>query len=368
MSNFNKEEMLKTLDENISKLKDKTFNVFFYILDTKGNPTPSLEYIYQTALSLKKKGYNVTMLHQEKDFIGVEDWLGKEYAELKHANIEKDNVNVSPCDFLVIPEIFANVMSQTKDLRCKKVVLVQDYKNITEFMPVSKTMTDFGIIDIIATTKKNAEMTAKYFPGVRSSIVSPSIMPVFRNNDNPRKLVINIISKDVQEIHRIMKPFYWENQLYKWVSFRDIRGLSKEAEAEALRDAFATIWLSDKNDFGAGLLEALSCGTIVLAKVPEAPADWMLDEEGKLTESIIWFDDADSLPDMIAPLVRSWTLDKVPADVYTDQSKFYKMFTQEKMDNEIDEAYVKNLFERRLKEFEEVKKDVENNVFKGEIE
>lgn len=368
MAKFNKEEMLKTLEENISKLKDKTFNVYFYILDTKGNPNPSLEYIYQTALMLQKKGYNVTMLHQEKDFVGVEDWMGEEYAKIKHANIEKDNVNVSPSDFLIIPEIFANVMSQTKDLRCKKVVLVQDYKNIPEFMPVTKTMTDFGIIDAIATTEKNANMVQKYFPGVRTSIVSPAIMPVFRKNENPQKLVINIISNDVQEIHRIMKPFYWENPLYKWVSFRDIRGLSKEDEAEALRGAFATIWINDKNEFASALLEALSCGTIVLAKVPEKPADWMLDDNGNLTESIIWFDDLDSLPDMIAPLVRSWTLDKIPDSVYSDQETFYKKFTEEQMSNEIDEAYIKKLFERRLAEFEEVKKDVENNVFKEDKE
>ena len=66
------------------------------------------------------------MIHNEKDFIGVGDWLGEEYANLPHANVEKENVSISASDFLFIPEIFANVMMQTKKLPCKRVILVQN--------------------------------------------------------------------------------------------------------------------------------------------------------------------------------------------------------------------------------------------------
>jgi hypothetical protein len=82
-----KEEMLKVVEQNISRLENKEFTLFFYVLDTKGNPSSALEYIYRTALVLKNRGYNVKILHNEKDFVGVGDWLSKEYAELPHANI-----------------------------------------------------------------------------------------------------------------------------------------------------------------------------------------------------------------------------------------------------------------------------------------
>ena len=110
MADITKNDMLKVVNESISKLENKEFNIYFFVLDTKGNPSSSLEYIYQTALSLSKMGYNVAMLHQEKEFVGVREWLGDEYADLKHFNIEKDNVPISASDFLFIPEIFANVM------------------------------------------------------------------------------------------------------------------------------------------------------------------------------------------------------------------------------------------------------------------
>ena len=59
-------------------------------MDTKGNPSGSLEYIYKLALILNDNGYNVTMLYQKEaddEFVGVGDWLGEKYANLKHSDI-----------------------------------------------------------------------------------------------------------------------------------------------------------------------------------------------------------------------------------------------------------------------------------------
>ena len=84
MAELNKEEMLRVVEDNIQKMENKSFNVFFFVIDTKGNPSGSLEYIYRTALTLKELGYNVAMLHQEEEFIGVRDWLGDAAADLPH--------------------------------------------------------------------------------------------------------------------------------------------------------------------------------------------------------------------------------------------------------------------------------------------
>lgn len=363
MAEMTKQEMLRIVDENIARLSDKNFNLYFFVLDTKGNPSSALEYIYQTALVLNKKGYKVTMLHQENDFVGVGDWLGEEYANLPHANIEKDNVEITPSDFLFIPEIFANVMLQTKKLPCKRVIIVQNSNNVTEFMPVSQTLDNLNITDAIVTTKVQESKIKDYFPTVRTHIVSPSIKKVFRNNDAPRKLIVNIISKEQSDLNRIVKPFYWKNPIYKWVSFRDLRGLSQEAFAEALREAAITIWIDDKTSFGYSLLEVLRCGSLVIAKVPDELSDWMA-EDNKLTESVLWFENLDDAPQMIASAVRSWTLDDIPADVYEYQSKMDNLYSEETQENEIEQVYVKELIERRLNDFKETKADIENNVLK----
>ncbi len=363
MAEMTKNEMLKIVEESISKLKEKTFKVFFFVLDTKGNPTSALEYIYQTAYVLKNRGYDVAMLHQEKEFVGVGGWLGEEYASLPHYNVETENVEITPSDFLFIPEIFANVMIQTRKLPCKRVMIVQNFNNLCEFMPPTQTPLTLGITNTIATTDYQAEKVKEFFPEMRCNVVSPSISKVFRPIDGPQKLIVNIVSKNQTYVNQIIKPFYWKNEVYKWVSFRDLRGLSQDLFAEALREAAITIWIDDDTTFGYTLLDALSCGTLVLAKVPNNPSDWMKKGD-ELNESILWFDELEDLLKLLSSVIRSWTLDLIPDSIYESQKEFYAMFNSEKQSNEIQDAYIDGLFKKRLKEFEEIKSDVENNKFK----
>ena len=379
------DEMLRIVNENIAKLKNKDYTLYFFVLDTKGNPSPSLEYIYHTALVLHERGHKVVMLHQENEFVGVREWLGEKYSSLPHMNVEKDNVEISASDFLFIPEIFANVMLQTKKLPCKRVVIVQNYTNVCEFMPVSQTLDSLGIIDVIATSKLQEEKIKSYFPNIRTFVVTPSVKKMFReNNDIPRKMIINIVSKEQSDANRIVKPFYWKNPVYRWVTFRDIRGLSKEYTAEALREAAITIWVDDKTDFGkskedlfkkyivknldyfgeildfgTSLIEAVKCGGIVIAKVPNNIETWMKDGD-ELTKAILWFNDIDEISDLLPSVIHSWISDLVPEEVYENQKTLMPLFTEDVQTLEIIECYEKNIIEKRLKDFEEAKADIEN--------
>lgn len=359
MAELKKEEMIKTIEESINKIESKDFNVFFYVLDTKGNPSGSLEYVYQTAYTLKELGFNVTMLHNEKDdFIGVGDWLGEKYSELPHRNVEKENVEISASDFLFIPEIFGStVITQTQNLPCKRIIIVQNYNYLPEFLPISKDLEGLKIYDAIVTTKVQEKKVKEYFPSVQTHVISPSIKPIFRDSTAPRKLIINVISKNQDDIYRIMKPFYWKYPVYQWVSFRELRGLDQENLSEAFREAPITIWIDDKSNFGYTALEALRCGDILLAKVPETPSDWNLetDEKGEkhLTDACIWFNHVDDVPDMLASIVRTWTLDRIPEDVYKKAHKLDNLYTQETQKKEIEHSY-NEIFTRRVNDFKEV--------------
>ena len=97
-------ERIKT---EIDKIDKKLSKICFFVLDTKGTPSGSLEYIYKLAYILNEEGYDVNMLYQaEKDdkFVGVSEWLYEKYANLKHFNIN-DEFEISPSDVLFIPEI-----------------------------------------------------------------------------------------------------------------------------------------------------------------------------------------------------------------------------------------------------------------------
>ena len=71
----NKETVISRIKDEIDKIDKKTNTIYFFVIDTKGNPSGSLSYIYNLALILSKNGYNIGMLYQEdEEFVGVKDW------------------------------------------------------------------------------------------------------------------------------------------------------------------------------------------------------------------------------------------------------------------------------------------------------
>lgn len=369
--NKKEEKALKRVQAEIKKIEKKENNVFFFILDTKGNPSGSLEYIYKLAMIAKNDGYKVTMLYQSADkddkFVGVKDWLGEDYANIPHYDIASDDVEITPSDILFIPEIFANVMNQTKKLPCKRIAILQNYDYLVEQMPFAAQWGDFGILDAITNTEHNAELLKDIFPYVKTKVITPYIDKMFGTTIKPKKMIVNIVASDQEDINRIIKPFYWKYPSFKWVSFRDLRGFSKEQFAESLRDAAITIWVDDKTSFGYSALEAMKSGSIVIAKVPEEPLKWMNedseDKVGKLRNCCIWFDDFHEVQRAIASVVRSWITDKVPSTLFDEAKKVNELYPFETTQKEFSE-YLNGIIDNRKKEMEQLVSVVESKASK----
>lgn len=369
--NKKEEKALKRVQAEIKKIEKKENNVFFFILDTKGNPSGSLEYIYKLAMIAKNDGYKVAMLYQSADkddkFVGVKDWLGEDYANIPHYDIANDDVEITPSDILFIPEIFANVMNQTKKLPCKRIAILQNYDYLVEQMPFAAQWGDFGILDAITNTEHNAELLKDIFPYVKTKVITPYIDKMFGTTIKPKKMIVNIVASDQEDINRIIKPFYWKYPSFKWVSFRDLRGFSKEQFAESLRDAAITIWVDDKTSFGYSALEAMKSGSIVIAKIPEEPLKWMNedseDKVGKLRNCCIWFDDFHEVQRAIASVVRSWITDKVPSTLFDEAKKVNELYPFETTQKEFSE-YLNGIVDNRKKEMEQLVSVVESKASK----
>lgn len=346
-----KQKRIDSIKELLKKVDDKDFNVYFFVIDSKGNPSGSLEYVYSVAYTFKELGYRVAMLHQEENFVGVGDWLGSKYAELPHYNIAKENVEVSNVDYLFVPEYQASILSQVKDLPCKKIGVLTNKAYLTDVMPVTATWAKFGIGDVITNTDGNKKFIETYFPGVRAWRISPCIGNAFRKQvDVLKSPVVNLCVKKPEDVKRIMKTFYWKYPLYNWVSFRDIRGFGHEKLADILNEGFLTVWSDSDTAFGYAALEALRCGSIVLGKIPDEPNDWMVSKDA-LTPAVVWFDNYDVVVDMIASLVRTWTLDAVPDGITASADSLNERFTADDQKNEVENIFTNNILESRKKDF-----------------
>lgn len=372
MKKDNKKLALGKIQDEIKKLDKKENKILFYVLDTEGYASGSLAYEYQLAKIAQDAGYNVSMVYQtdEKDdeFIGVEGWLGTEYSSIPHYDIRKDEISINPSDIMFIPEIFAQVMNQTKKLPCKRIAIMQNFDYIIAQTPYSAQWGDYNMLDAISNTEENAKLLKSVFPYVRTEVIDPYIDNMFGETKQPKKCVVNVVAKNPDDVTRLVKPFYWKYPLMKWVSFADLRGMNKMKFAEALREGFLTIWLDQDASFGYSAIEAMKCGNVVFAMVPKNGKRWIYEKDGEtLNRSCIWFDNINMMHDKIATLVRSFITDNVPASVYEGQSEVKKMYPKENTEKQFI-TYLEKIISERKEALEELEKigNKQNNEEKEE--
>lgn len=355
--------MKERIEEHISRLDNKDFSMYFYVVDTKGNPSGSLSYIYDIAFGLKEMGYKVAMLHNEEDFVGVEEWLGKEYSDLPHFNVEKSSIDIGPSDFLFIPEVYSNVMTATKKLPCQRIAILQNFDRMFEFIPFGSTWGDLGIFKVITTTEDNAKRLKTYFPQTDVNVITPKISNVFSNDGKMKKLIVNVVTRESGDVNKIVKPFFWQYPMYRWVAFRELRGLNREDFSQALQEAAITVWTDDVTNFGYTALEAMKCGSIVVGRVPDVAPEWMIEEDSEnLVNAGIWVDSFATLPNVLASVIRTWTMDGIPSQIQENADKLVSKYTQGKQLQDIKNVIVEKLVGDRKKDFITTLETVNNNL------
>ena len=209
---------------------------------------------------------------------------------------------------------------------------------------------------IICNTEQQSKLISNVFPYIKSKVLSPYISNCFRKPLKPKKLIVNIISKRTEDVNRIMKQFYWKYPMYKFVSFRDLRGYPKETFAEFLQESAITVWIDNETPFGYSAIEAIRSGNIVIGKVPEHMPEWMGDENG-LFDHGVWTYDINMIPDILPRVLGSWMQDNVPTVLYENMEKLDNLYTYETYNDNVTNI-VKGYVEDRINEL----KDIQNLI------
>lgn len=342
-------EVIKNLDASIKKIENGKSKLLFFVADSKGTPIGSLSYIYDIAYKMKEMGYNVQMLYAEKEFVGVEQWLGTKYSSLPHANISKDIVDIAPSDVVFIPELYSSVMTKTKELKCKKVAILQNFDYMTDLIPFGASWMSMGISDCITTSNRLKERLNEVFPQINTRVIRPVIADDFKFSDD-QQLIVNIVTKNEKEINSIVKPFKWRNPMFGFVTFRYINGKSREEFAKYLSEGCITVWIDDNTDFGYSALEAMSCGNIVIGKIPENEPEWLFDSEGKLKDNGIWFYKMRDLPQILTDVITAVLYERIPQEIYENMKETLSEYTDEKQMSELKSVIVDDIIESKKEE------------------
>jgi hypothetical protein len=343
---MNQEQILK-LEESIQKMRDKKSRIYFLVQDTKGNAKASIRYIYEMAMTLKNKGFNAIILHETPDYFGVKDWLGEDYmSNLEHRPIEGSNLEISPEDLIVVPEIYGFIMDQITKLPCGKVVLSQSYDYIFETLQPGQTWSQLGFHKCITTSEKQKEIITTTMRSISVDVIEPTISEVFQKQEFPPKTIIGVHTREHRDTVNLIKTFYAKFPQYRWITFRDLRGLSQSEFTNAMKESFASVWIDNISSFGTFPLESMKMGIPVIGLVPNLTPEWMNEENG------IWINNQNMLVDVIADFIQNWLEDNINPKLYEEMEiTINKLSTQEKFDSEVVEIFTK-MIDNRADSFE----------------
>jgi hypothetical protein len=370
-------EKITKVKQAINLLKNKKSKFLFFVTKTV-NPSASIYEVYFHANVLKKMGYNVQMLTDANDY-EIPYWIDEEMTKLEHESMETVKLNVGPQDVLVIPDIFSNVMEQTKNLPCIRVGLLQSIDYMMAGLIPASDWSLFGVNNIITTSKTVKGFVEEFF-GVNKFKIDTyrvSIPPYFTDAKEPKKPVVSVVGRNPNEVSKVIKLFYNKYPQYAWVSFdamvtdsKPPRALRRTEFADRLSKNFATVWIDRISTFGTVGLEAMACGSIPIALVPDMQPEYLFDtdENGAkkyIENSGVWTNDFYSLPTLIGQTISKFLDDTIDEEVYPIMSNIASEYSEENSENDLKGIY-QNIIDERVNVLQSGIDEFEKNKNKEE--
>ena len=327
-------ELKEKISLSIERIENKENKIFFFVQDTRGNAKASLVYLYDMAYTLHKDGYTVVMLHEKPDYTKIGEWSDLKYDELTHQSIEGTNLEVTPEDIMVVPEIFGFIMEQIKNLPCGKIVITQAYDHVLETLTPGTSWPQLGFFKCITTSETQKNQVEKLMKRVTVDVIPPVISDKFEKQKYPAKPIIVVHTRDQRDGINLIKQFYLKYPQYRFFTFRDLRGASMDEFANAIQDAFLGVWVDPTSGFGTFPLECMKVGIPVLGLKPNLKPEWLEDKNG------IWVDNQIMMVDIIADLIQTWLEDNLLKELYVEASNTAEKYTnKEKFESEVLEIF-----------------------------
>ena len=117
---------------------------------------------------------------------------------------------------------------------------------------------------------------------------------------------------------------------YRWVTFRDMRGMSENEFADSLQKSFLSVWVDETSAYGTFPLESMKCGVPCMGIVPRMIPEWMSEDNG------LWLTNKNELVDFIADFLQNWLEDNISEQLLSEMDKtIEKLPTLESFNQEV---------------------------------
>jgi hypothetical protein len=345
---MNKLEKLKELFDNI---ENNNFNIYLYVPSIPETVySMAVEEIYNICYLLRKNNYNAFLItgedENESEF-KIPLFLREELRSLPHLSPKKDNINVTPNDFLIVPEFFVNVMHQIADakVQCEKIVLCQSQTYMLDSLPPNHTWAAWGFNTILTTSEQLKDFIQRN-SRVNYNIQTYDIgVPDYFKPKKNKKPIIMYFSRNDSDIKRLSKIFFMKYPELSWVLFERVQGsenfLTREKLADKMGEIPVLLWLDKEAGFGTLPLEAMKSGAVVVGMIPEIEKDYT-----KMDDTAIWSSSLEILAEQLGVVIKEWMVDNIPTVVYENMTKVSERYTSQNNEKTLISAF-SNILENR---------------------
>ena len=182
---------------------------------------------------------------------------------------------------------------------------------------------------------------------VSIDVVEPFISEEFSKKQKPSKPIISIHTREPRDTAKIIKTFYLKYPQYRWITFRDMRGIKLSDFSKFLKDSYLAVWVDSESGFGTFPIECMVTGTPVIGKVPNLKPSWLTEENG------VWTYQFNEIVDIIANFTQNWLEDNLNPLLYTEMEKTISNYTDSTKFNEEVIKTFSDMINTRLENFED---------------
>jgi hypothetical protein len=345
-------EKIEKIKVSLAKITNKKSKFLFCIPESQ-SPTASVYELYFHATVVKNMGYEVIIMVEKGDYVPP-IWVEKELTNHKHVSMADPKLTVGPEDVMVIPDIYSNVMEQTKKLPCVRIGFLQSADYMTSALIPGTDWTSFNIQDVITTSPVLKEWLETFYGKGKYNIrtYNIGIPDYFEKSDVPQKPIISVIGRNANEISKLVKLFFAKYPQYSWITFDPMLTKSKPPQAmrrvdfaKRLQGNFAAVWVDRISSFGTFPLECMKAGVIPICLKPDIMPEYMIerDEKGVATKIVegagIWTENFYDLPVLIGEVLVKFLDDAIKPELYESMSNVASKYSQEASEKRLNEIY-----------------------------
>lgn len=332
------------LEKVISKIRSKEYKTYFYLPDFEKH-SGGIRLVYRTVKLLNDMGFNAVILHTKHGF--KLDWLDNDLKNVPISYLTDDHgdhiqLEVHMEDTFIIPEGFADVMEQTREMPAKRFVLCQNWYYVLNSLQPGVYWDSYGIFDCISVSKKQTDYLKAIMPFLRIKDLQPGVDQEFYHKPESKCDKVPIVAfvptrdgglKGVS----VIKHFYALHKNLRWIQFRELKDMSNDEYAKTMRECAFFLHMDETSSWGTAPIEAFNSGTLVAAWDGYGGREYMNDNNTYLAVNGNIFDLARKLGDMINEYLTDsisnsrWLAMKEAADIYSQQREtdsIRKIFTE----------------------------------------